>query len=82
MIDALGTLGGVFEIIFWSIMLVYGSIRKNMLIFSIMNRLARTGHEQYDGPSAKDEQNYISKTQYRNGNRTRLSRVTNMQNEN
>ena len=82
MIDALGTLGGVFEIIFWSIMLFYGSIRKNMLIFSIMNRLARTGHEQYDGPSAKDEQNNISKTQYRNGNRTRLSRVTNMQNEN
>ena len=40
-LDAVGTLGGIFEILLWSLMLIYGSIRKNMYLFSVINRLIR-----------------------------------------
>ena len=38
-IDAIGTLGGVFEILLWVLMLFYGSIRENMNLFYIINSL-------------------------------------------
>ena len=38
-IDVIGTLGGVFEILFWSLMLLYGSIQKNVYLFSVINSL-------------------------------------------
>ena len=38
-IDVIGTLGGVFEIIFWLLMLLYGSIQKNVYLFSVINSL-------------------------------------------
>ena len=38
-IDAIGTLGGVHEIVLWCILLIYGSLRKNVYFFSIINRL-------------------------------------------
>ena len=41
-IDAIGTLGGVHEILLWCIMLIYGSLRKNVCLFSIINRLIQT----------------------------------------
>ena len=41
-IDAIGTLGGVHEIVLWCIILIYGSIRKNLCLFSIINRLIQT----------------------------------------
>ena len=40
-IDAIGTLGGAFEIIFWIIMLFYGSIRKNLYLYSVVNSLSQ-----------------------------------------
>ena len=35
----IGTLGGVFEILFWFIMLLYGCIRENVYLFSVINSL-------------------------------------------
>ena len=40
-IDAIGTLGGVFEILLWVLMLFYGSIRENMYLFSVINTLTQ-----------------------------------------
>ena len=45
-IDAIGTLGGVYEIVLWCIMLIYGSLRKNVYLFSIINHLIQTEHLQ------------------------------------
>ena len=41
-IDAIGTLGGVHEITLWCIILIYGSVRKNMYLFSIINSLIQS----------------------------------------
>ena len=40
-IDAIGTLGGVHEIILWCIMIIYGSFRRNVYMYSIINRLTQ-----------------------------------------
>ena len=45
-IDALGTLGGIFEIVFWTIMLFYGSIRNNLYLFTVVNSLSQDNHKQ------------------------------------
>ena len=37
----IGTLGGVFEILLWLLMLFYGSIRNNMYIFHAINCLIK-----------------------------------------
>ena len=39
-LDAIGTLGGAFEIISWIVLLLYGSIRKHIYLFSAVNSLA------------------------------------------
>ena len=51
-IDAIGTLGGVHEIVLWCILLIYGSLRKNVYFFSIINRLIQT--EQLQDTSQED----------------------------
>ena len=38
-IDALGTFGGVFEILFWLLMFLYGSFRESAYLFSVINCL-------------------------------------------
>ena len=47
-IDAIGTLGGTFEIAFWTIMLLYGSIRNNLYLFTVVNSLSEDNHKQDD----------------------------------
>ena len=55
-VDAIGTLGGAYEIIFWIVMLFYGSIRKNLYQFSIVNSLIQNNDHQKD-ESKVDEGN-------------------------
>ena len=45
-IDAIGTLGGVFEILFWVLMLLYGSLRENMYLFSVINTLTEINQDE------------------------------------
>ena len=45
-IDAIGTLGGVFEILFWALMLFYASIRENMYLFSVINTLIQINRNE------------------------------------
>ena len=52
-IDAIGTLGGVHEIVLWCVMLIYGSLRKNVYLFSIINRLIQT--EQLQDINLQDD---------------------------
>ena len=47
-IDAVGTIGGIFEIMFWLTMLIYGCIRKNMAIYYIVNRIISISNQQKD----------------------------------
>ena len=54
-IDAIGTLGGVHEILLWCIMLIYGSLRKNVYLFSIINRLIQT--EQLQDTANEENKN-------------------------
>ena len=54
-IDAIGTLGGAFEIILWIIILLYGSIRKNLYLFYTINSLVQSRHPQNNESSGKDE---------------------------
>ena len=49
-IDGIGTLGGVFEILFWFLMLFYGSIRENMYLFSVINSLISINKDQDEKP--------------------------------
>ena len=55
-VDAIGTLGDTYEIIFWIVMLFYGSIRKNLYQFSIVNSLIQNNDHQKD-ESKVDEGN-------------------------
>ena len=48
LIDAIGTIGGIFEIMFWLAMLIYGCIRKNMAIYYIVNRIISISNQQKD----------------------------------
>ena len=68
-IDAIGTLGGAFEIVFWVIMLFYGSIRKNLYLLSVMDVLSKSdenhdnereaNHEQHDNiPITRNRHGY------------------------
>ena len=45
-IDAIGTLGGVFEIISWIVLLLYGSIRQSLYLFSVVNSLIQNDHDR------------------------------------
>ena len=54
-IDAIGTLGGAFEIISWIVLLLYGSIRKNLYYFSTLNSLTNENPHKND-ESEIDEQ--------------------------
>ena len=57
-IDAIGTLGGVFEILFWVLMLLYGSIRENMYLFSVINTLTQfnqNGEEKSEADNTKNK---------------------------
>ena len=47
-VDAIGTLGGAYEIILWIVMLFFGSIRKNLYQFSIVNILIQNYDHQKD----------------------------------
>ena len=48
-IDAIGTLGGAFEIISWIVLLLYGSIRQSLYLFSVVNSLIQNDHDrQYE----------------------------------
>ena len=40
-IEAIGTLGGVFEILFWILMLFYGSLSEKMYLLSVINTLTQ-----------------------------------------
>ena len=51
-IDAIGTLGGVHDIVLWCILFLYGSLRKNVYLFSIINRLIQT--EQLQDTTEED----------------------------
>ena len=55
-IDAIGTLGGVHEIVLWCIMLMYGSLRKNVYLFSIINSLIHTENFQIGLASENNQQ--------------------------
>ena len=55
-IDAIGTLGGVHEIVLWCVMLIYGSLRKNVYLFSIINRLIQTEQLQDNSEQRGDIQ--------------------------
>ena len=47
-IDAIGTIGGVFETTFWFMMLTYGYIRKNVLLYYMVNSLNYTKSDNTD----------------------------------
>ena len=55
-IDAIGTLGGAFEIISWIVLLLYGSIRQNLYLFSVANSLTQNYHDQQYESRDKVEQ--------------------------
>ena len=55
-IDAIGTLGGVHEMVLWCVMLIYGSLRKNVYLFSIINRLIQTEQLQDNSEQRGDIQ--------------------------
>ena len=55
-IDAIGTLGGVFEILYWILMLFFGSIRENMYLFSVINTLTQISQDE-DTQSRTDNNN-------------------------
>ena len=61
-IDAIGTLGGVHEIVLWCIMLFYGSLRKHVYLFSIINRLIQTEQLQDTDFEDNNEQQNINQT--------------------
>ena len=54
-IDAIGTLGGTFEIVLWIIMLFYGSIRSNLYMFSTINSLSQSDTNQNNESGVKEE---------------------------
>ena len=56
-IDAIGTLGGVFEILYWFMMLFYSSLRENMYSFSVINSLNQTNQDEVIKPTADDSKN-------------------------
>ena len=56
-IDAIGTLGGVFEILYWFMMLFYSSLRENMYSFSVINSLNQTNQDEVTTPTADDSKN-------------------------
>ena len=60
-IDAIGTLGGVHEIVLWCIMLIYGSLRKNVYLFSIINHLIQT--EQFQDINSEENNEIKSNDQ-------------------
>ena len=55
-IDAIGTLGGTYGIVFWTIMLFYGTIRKNLYLISIINSLYQGDYNQENELWANEEQ--------------------------
>ena len=72
MIDAIGTLGGVFEILYWLLILLYGSIRESMYLFSVINSLIQLNQNEnikskgdnskkIDAPMPINELGYIQK---------------------
>ena len=71
-IDAIGTLGGAFEIVSWIILLLYGSIRKNLYLFSTVNSLVQ----------CKNNQNHEYKTQEKVLNLNMMIRSRNNQQNN
>ena len=56
-IDAIGTLGGVFEILLWVLMLFYGSIRENMYLFSVISTLAQFNQNGEEKSVAENTKN-------------------------
>ena len=56
-IDAIGTLGGVFEILFWILMLFFGSIRENMYLFSVINTLTQISQDENTQPRSDNNNN-------------------------
>ena len=75
-IDAIGTLGGVHDIVLWCIMLIYGSLRKNVYLFSIINCLIQS--EQLQDTANEDnneprDSNQIQSCTHNHTNRNRLN---------
>ena len=84
-IDAIGTLGGVHEIVLWCIMLIYGSFRKNMYLFSIINRLIQTEQLQdtsLQGNEERRDDNQMLMNTHNQANRQSTNRLNNGQAQN
>ena len=58
-IDAIGTLGGTFEILFWLLMLLYSSTRDNVYLFSVINSLIKINQDENDKWEADENKNKI-----------------------
>ena len=84
-IDAIGTLGGVHDIVLWCVMFIYGSLRKNVYLFSIINCLIRTEQLKDTTPQQNDEQrddNQIQINAPDQVSRQNANRLNNDQNQN
>ena len=81
-IDAIGTLGGVHDIVLWCIMLIYGSLRKNVYLFSIINCLIQTEQLQDTANEDNNEQRDSNQIQSCTHNQTNRNRLNNDQTHN
>ena len=70
-IDALGTFGGVFEILFWSLMFLFGSFRESVYLFSVINCLIEINRNEEARPKTeiRNKENMISKNKLSNHDR-------------
>ena len=80
-IDAIGTLGGVFEILVWVLMIFYSSLREKMYLFFVINTIIQANKDEDAKSEADNLNNHAPITINNPDHAQRFNRVQNNKNQ-